>query len=176
MDFMDSPFLIMVVAIVGVFTYSIVRSIASARVRELEVRERIAMIERGLVPPPEKDPQGFDRAMNRYDRLREQYDDGDWYPRRRATARFRTAGVTLIGVGFGLMLMISVAGGAIEAGIGVGGFLVMIGLAFFVNSWLSRDDAPPRPPSSSSFTSPSTPASSAPLSSSVSSSDPPHTA
>jgi hypothetical protein len=174
MDFIDSPFLIMVVAIVGVFTYSIVRSIASARVRELEVRERIAMIERGLVPPPEKDPQGFDRAMNRYDRLREQYDDGDWYPRRRATARFRTAGVTLMGVGFGLMLMISVAGGAVEAGIGVGGFLVVIGLAFFVNSWLSRDDVPLRPPSSSSYTSPSS--SSAPLSSSASSSEPPRPA
>ena len=171
---MESPFLIAVVGIVGVFTYSIVRSIASARVRELEVRERIAMIERGLVPPPEKDPQGFDRAMNRYDRLRDQYDDGDWYPRRRATARYRTAGVTLMGVGFGLMLMISVAGGAIEAGIGVGGFVVVIGLAFFVNSWLSRDDVPPRPPSSSSYT--STSASSAPLPSPSSSSEPPRPA
>jgi uncharacterized BrkB/YihY/UPF0761 family membrane protein len=106
MDFMFSPFLIAVVAIVGVFTYSIVRSLAIARIRELEVRERIAMIERGLVPPPEKDPQGFDRAMNRYDRLRDRDDDADWYPRRRASARYRTAGVTLMGVGFGLMLMI----------------------------------------------------------------------
>ena len=26
------------------------------------------MIERGLVPPPEVDPHGFDRAMDRYDR------------------------------------------------------------------------------------------------------------
>ena len=38
--------------------------------RELEVRERIAMIERGLVPPPEVDPRGFDRAMDRYERYR----------------------------------------------------------------------------------------------------------
>jgi hypothetical protein len=176
MDFMDSPFLIAIVAIIGVFTYSIVRSVANARVREMEVRERIAMIERGLVPPPEKDPQGFDRAMNRYDRLRDQYDDGDWYPRRRATARFRTAGVTLMGVGFGLMLMIGVAGGAIEAGIGVGGFLVVIGLAFFVNSWLTRDDVSRRPPSSSPSSYTSTSPSSAPLSSSASSSEPPRPA
>ena len=56
------------------------------------------MIERGLVPPPEVDPRGFDRAMDRY---------------RRATAsgsgRHRRAGVTLMGVGFGLMVLIGVA-------------------------------------------------------------------
>ena len=148
---MFSPFLIAIVAIVGSFTYSIIRSLANARVRELEVRERIAMIERGLVPPPEKDPQGFDRAMSHYDRLRDQ-DDDDWFPRRRAYGRYRSAGVTLMGVGFGLMLMIGVAGGAVEAGIGVGGFLVVMGLAFFVNSWLSRHDPEPirrpAPPSS----------------------------
>ena len=153
---MYSPFLIAVVAIVGAFTYSIVRSLASARVRELEVRERIAMIERGLVPPPEKDPQGFDRAMSRYDRIRDQYDE-DWVPQRRVSARYRSAGVTLMGVGFGLMLMIGVAGGAVEAGIGVGGFLVVMGLAFFVNSLLNRDEPPPRPYSSRSSSSPSYP-------------------
>ena len=38
------------------------------RMRELRIRERIAMIEKGLVPPPEVDPAGFDRAMGRYDR------------------------------------------------------------------------------------------------------------
>jgi hypothetical protein len=143
-DFMFSPFLIAIVAIIGSFTYSIVRSLANARVRELEVRERIAMIERGLVPPPEKDPQGFDRAMSRYDRLRDEGDDDEWPLRRRTPARYRSAGITLMGVGFGLMLMIGVAGGAAEAGIGVGGFLVVMGLAFFVNSWLSRHD--PEPP------------------------------
>ena len=147
MDFMFSPFLIAIVAIVGGFTYSIVRSLAHARIRELEVRERIAMIERGLVPPPEKDPQGFDRAMSRYDRARALDDeDGDWAPR--PVRRYRSAGVTLMGIGFGLMLMIGVAGGAVEAGIGVGGFVVVLGLAFFVNSWLSRYDPPPAPRSS----------------------------
>src|SRR3954462_10354952 len=114
MDFMDSPFLIAIVAIIGVFTYSIVRSIASARVRELEVRERIAMIERGLVPPPEKDPSGFEPAMSRSDRQRERDDDWDRGLRRRTPARYRSAGVMLMGVGFGLMLMIGVAGGSPE--------------------------------------------------------------
>src|SRR5215510_16058007 len=134
MDFMFSPFVVAVVAIVGSFTYSIVPSLANARVRELEVRERIAMIERGLVPPPEKDPNGFDRAMNRYeqarafrDRVRDD-DDWDWRPRR-SPGRYRSAGVTLMGVGFGLMLLLAFSAGEPNAGLGVGGFLVVIGLA-----------------------------------------------
>jgi hypothetical protein len=98
--------------------------------------------------------------MNRYEQIREQRDDHDWSPRRRTAGRYRSAGVTLMGVGFGLMLMIGVAGGAVEAGIGVGGFLVMMGLAFFVNGWLTRDDPPPFPRPSSSYPSSSYPSSS----------------
>jgi hypothetical protein len=134
-----SPFLVPVLAIVGWFTYMIVRAITSARVRELEVRERIAMIERGLVPPPEKDPGGFDRAMDRYDQVRDRADYG------RTPGRYRSVGVTLIGVGFGLMLMIGVAGESPDAGVGVGGFLVLIGLAFVVNGWMSNRYAPRNP-------------------------------
>src|SRR5262245_29350547 len=119
MDLVYSPFIIPLIAIVCWFAYSIVRAIMTARVRELEVRERIAMIERGLVPPPEKDPGGFDRAMDRYDEFRERAD-------RRSPGRYRSLGVTLIGVGFGLMLLISMADNNPETGIGVGGFLVLI--------------------------------------------------
>jgi len=50
-----------IVAIIGAFTTAIVATLSRARVRELEIRERIAMIEKGLVPPPEVDPHGFDR-------------------------------------------------------------------------------------------------------------------
>ena len=130
------PFLIPIVAIIGAFTYAVVQTLARARVRELEVRERIAMIERGLVPPPEVDPRGFDRAMDRYERYRE-----------RSPGRHRRAGVTLMGVGFGLMLLIGVAGDSMSSGIGIGGFLVIMGIAFFVNSLFEnrRDDYPPAP-------------------------------
>ena len=143
------PFLIPIVAITGAFTYAIVQTLARARVRELEVRERIAMIERGLVPPPEVDPRGFDRAMDRYERHRG-----------KSPGRHRRAGVTLIGVGFGLMLLIGVAGENVSSGIGVGGFLVIMGLAFFVNSLFesrASDDYPhaaPRPASPSPASSP----------------------
>jgi hypothetical protein len=127
------PFLIPIVAIIGAFTYAVVQTLARARVRELEVRERIAMIERGLVPPPEVDPRGFDRAMDRYERYRE-----------KSPGRHRRAGVTLMGVGFGLMLLIGVAGDSMSSGIGVGGFLVIMGFAFFINGLFDnrRDDYP----------------------------------
>jgi hypothetical protein len=117
------PFLIPIVATICTFAYIIVLTLSRARVRELEVRERIAMIERGLVPPPEVDPRGFDHAMHVYERTRQ-----------RAPGRHRRAGVTLMGVGFGLVMLIGVAGDNISAGIGVGGFFVIMGLAFFINS------------------------------------------
>jgi len=117
-------FLIPIVSIIGSFTYVIVLTLSRARVRELEVRERIAMIERGMVPAPEVDPRGFDRAMNRLER----------HEYRHGTGRHQRAGVTLMGVGFGLMVLIGIAFDSPSAGFGVGGFLVIMGLAFFINS------------------------------------------
>src|SRR2546421_12864900 len=118
------PFLIPIVSIIGAFTYAVVQTVARARVRELEVRERIAMIEKGLMPPPEVDPRGFDRAMDRFDRMQ-------WTS---SAARHRSAGIVLIGVGIGLFFMIAIAGEETNAGIGVGGFIAVMGLAFLINS------------------------------------------
>jgi len=129
LSFSTWPFLIPIVAIIGVFATAIVVTLARARVRELEIRERIAMIEKGLVPPPEVDPRGFDTAMDRYERIRLLRAHN-----RRSPRRHRSAGVTLMGVGFGLMLLIAFAGESPSSAVGVGGFLVVIGLAFFLNS------------------------------------------
>ena len=151
MRFIAWPFLIPIAAIIGSFTYVIVQTLAKARVRELEVRERIAMIERGLVPPPEVDPRGFDRAMDRYDRY-------DRY-RERAPGRHRRAGITLMGVGFGLMVLIGFTADPSVA-VGVGGFLVVMGLAFLINSRFdSRNDerTPTNGPRTMSNSSPITP-------------------
>jgi hypothetical protein len=136
MDFIWIP----IVAIVGGITLAIVKSVSMARVRELEVRERIAMIEKGLIPPPESNPRGFERAMEVVDRLDRRYDD-DWYDRyarRRSPERHRTAGITLMGVGFGVMFMLVVAAGEPQRAIGVGGFLVILGIAFLVNGLIER--------------------------------------
>src|SRR5947209_13670427 len=130
-----SPFWIPITAIIGAFIYAIIQTTVRARVRELEIRERIAMIERGLVPPPEVDPRGFDRAMDRVERLRDH--------RGRGAGRHRRAGVTLMGVGFGLMVLIAFTSDETSVAIGVGGFLVVIGIAFFINSLMESPVEPP---------------------------------
>src|SRR3989442_9202492 len=130
----DIAVLIPIVAIVGGITVAITSLMAKTRVRELEIRERIAMIEKGLVPPPEVDPHGFDKAMDRYDRYSV-----------RAPRRHRSAGVTLMGVGFGIMVLIAFAGESPSSAVGVGGFLVIIGLAFFLNSLFDNRQEPPMP-------------------------------
>ena len=135
-----SFFWIPITAILGAFAYAILHTVMRARVRELEIRERIAMIERGLMPPPEVDPRGFDRVMHRLDR----------HKVRSGAGRHRRAGVTLMGVGFGLMVLIGFTARDAGSAIGVGGFLAVIGFAFFINSLI--DDrhepiAPLSPPS-----------------------------
>src|SRR5947208_9778980 len=128
--------MIPVLAIIGAFTYAIVQSMHRARIRELEIRERIAMIEKGLVPPPEVDPRGFDRAMSRMERREFRYGSG----------RHRRAGVTLMGVGFGLMVLIAFTSNETSVAIGVGGFLVVMGIAFFVNSLIDGGSYEARQP------------------------------
>jgi hypothetical protein len=137
-------FLIPITAMLGGFVYLIVRTVSRSRVRELEIRERIAMIERGLVPAPEVDPRGFERAMARHDTV----------VLRRAPARSRGAGVMVMGMGLALMFLIGFAGGEPGVAIGVGGALMIIGFAFFINGLMNggRDTpnferyAPPPPP------------------------------
>src|SRR5229473_385149 len=125
--------MIPIVGTICTFAFLIVLILSKSRTRELEIRERIAMIERGLVPPPEVDPRGFDRAMNRMDRR--EYRTG--------STRHRRAGVTLMGVGFGLMVLIAFTAHEPSVAIGVGGFLVVMGIAFFINSLMESPVEPP---------------------------------
>jgi hypothetical protein len=121
---METFWLVPIAIILGSFAFLIVALLARTRIRELQIKERIAMIERGLVPPPEVDPRGFDNAISRLERRETRHGAG----------RHRRAGVTLIGVGFGLMVLIAFTAGEPSVAVGVGGFLVVVGLAFFVNS------------------------------------------
>jgi len=50
-----------------------------------------------------------------------------------------------MGVGFGLMVLIAFAGESPSSALGVGGFLVVIGLAFFLNSLFDNRSDPPIP-------------------------------
>ena len=139
-----NPFGVAIVAIAGGILSGIFASAQRARIRELEIRERIAMIERGMVPPPEADPNGFERRMDAVDRIQHRY----------AGNRFRSGGIMVMSVGFGLMTLLWFVGVQSEA-IGVGGFLVMIGLGLLVNSVFSAPrplppTQPPPPPSAPS--------------------------
>ena len=124
-------FMIPVIGMLGGFIYLIVRTVLRNRVRELEIRERIAMIERGMVPAPEVDPRGFERAMARHETA--------ILPK--AQTRSRSAGIVFMGMGAALMILIGFAGGEPGAAIGVGGAIIIIGLAFLVNGLMngSRD-------------------------------------
>ena len=127
--FVAWPLLIPIIAIIGGFVTAIFSVMAKARVQEARIRERIAMIERGLVPPPEVDPAGFDRAMNAFEHR-------DPFRYGRSSGRHRRSGVTLMGIGFGLMVLIGLTSGETSVALGVGGFLVVLGLAFLVNSFV----------------------------------------
>jgi hypothetical protein len=108
-------------------------------IRELEHRERLAMIDRGLVPPPELDPEQFERGTG-----------VGSAGSNVSAARFRTLGVIMIGCGLALMMIIGFAGDAPRAALGVGGAFAVLGAAFFFNgkmmSRVEPFDARPRVP------------------------------
>ena len=142
-------FLIPIAAIVGGCTIAIVGITSRARVREAQIRERIAMIERGLMPSPEGDPAAFDRAL-----LTRQA------AVRRDPARWRRAGIVVVGLGLGMLVMFGMIGET--EGMAIGGFLAVLGIAFFVSSFVTSE--PPSFPYSGPLPArPSSPASSSPI-------------
>ena len=103
------------------------------RLRELAVQERIAMIERGLVPPPEADPAAFDRLLN------------SRRPVSRTGARFRSAGLMIMGVGAAMTILLAFVPRLPLLGFGVGGAITVIGLTAFLQGWLLSADTPDAP-------------------------------
>jgi hypothetical protein len=122
-----------IVAIAGWALYGIVSVVMRSRIHELEVRERIAMIEKGMVPPPERDPAGFDRKMAMVASVA---GTASGYNQYRAY-KHRTAGITMVAVGLGLMVMM-------YPSFRVGGFLVVVGLGFIVIGLMERPAGPGR--------------------------------
>jgi hypothetical protein len=112
---------------------------------EMKHRERLAMIERGMLPPPEVDPNGFERRAL------------GMRPPSRSSVRFRSAGVLMIGVGLALMLLISYAGDSPEPGIGVGGAFAVVGAALLLNGLFSARDEDPGVANASTTTTPREP-------------------
>ncbi len=110
-----------------------------AKMLELVHRERVAMIERGMMPS-ELNPI-----------LAESYRPRDGGPVR---GRSFSVGIIVVGFGLALMMVIAVAGNDVTTGIGVGGGIAILGGAFIVRSVLTSSSAqlppgahPSRPPS-----------------------------
>jgi len=100
------------------------------KVREMEHRERLAMIERGIVPSPETNPAAFEAAIGIGNEPSRDVD---------RSQRYRTAGVLLIGLGLGLIFLIGVAAGSPGIGLGIGGAWISLGAASLLNySLMSR--------------------------------------
>jgi hypothetical protein len=105
------------------------------RMREMTHRERLAMIDRGMIPASGGDPVRLD-PVGRSARLDEE----------ERGVRFRTGGVLLIGLGLGLTVLITFTGGGFDIGIGIGGAFTVLGGASLLNYFLiSRGQEEPYP-------------------------------
>jgi hypothetical protein len=119
-----------IVVLVGGVGITILALRGRQRLKELAFQERIAMIEKGLVPSPESDPAGFESAMARR----------AISPR---ALRYRSAGLVLTGMGMALMILLLFVMPAAVRGVavGVGGAMTVLGLTILGNGLLlARDD------------------------------------
>jgi uncharacterized protein DUF6249 len=128
MDNLLAP-LIPIAAILGGLGFAAYAITIKARVREMHHRERLAMIEKGMTPPPL--PTGRERD----------------YP----THTRRGSGILCIFVGLGLAFLLGYGDHQGIHGYAVGAFVALIGVAMLINSILDsrslRDSNPSRPDS-----------------------------
>jgi hypothetical protein len=117
-----------------------------ARIHELAHRERLAMIEKGLIPPAELHPGVADFSLG-------QAAVPGATPLSKTASRFRSAGVMFVGIGVAVATFIGLAAGQPNIGAGIGGGIVALGAAMIINAALSAREihagAPPaleRPP------------------------------
>lgn len=129
--------LILLVMVLSAVTLIAIVLRGRQRLRELMIRERIAMIERGLVPAPEVDPGRFDRGLLLA------------YAINRAAnpkgTRYRTMGIMLMGLGAALFLLLAFAAGVPDVAFGVAGGVFVLGIAAYTNGALVARDLPASP-------------------------------
>lgn len=98
------------------------------KVLELRHAERLAMIERGLVPSPEMSGLDVEPSGRSQEAV--------------VRGRSMSLGIIVVGLGLALTFLVGIAGGSIEAGIGVGGAIAILGGAFIVRSLVVRQHYP----------------------------------
>jgi hypothetical protein len=125
----------------GVFV--IVRSLKHReQMLELAHRERMAMIDKGLVPSPETDPGHVAWTPPG----RPQYSSGGPSLHDVSSShRSMTLGIVIVAIGLGFMSIIGVAARTPDVALGIGGAIMIVGLAFIVIS-LTKRMSPTREP------------------------------
>lgn len=96
------------------------------RILEMAHRERLAMIERGLVPPAELTASVYEEAKGR---------------RSARSSKLLSAGIVIVGLGLGLAMLIGFASREPEVAVGVGGAVVILGAAMIVTAIVVRPSA-----------------------------------
>ena len=130
--------LIPVVAIVGGFVLAGLGIYSGIRRREFEHRERLAMIEKGLAPPDHPASEAFPlERLNTILSMRPAIEE-----------RSRRAGFVLMAIGFGMAFLIWMTSHEVDAAMGIGGFLFILGGAIFLSSFFGGrvDRGAPGPP------------------------------
>lgn len=87
------------------------------RIVEMSHKERLAMIERGMVPPAHMAPAPAGHGF------------APTQASGATRARLLSGGIMVIAFGVGLILLIGVSGGATEAAFGIGGAIAVLGIA-----------------------------------------------
>jgi hypothetical protein len=116
-------FLIPLAVLVGVFTIVGLGITRSTRLREARMRERVVMIEKGLVPPPELDPEGFERDLAESQMV--------------ARRRFMGAGIILVSIGLAVGVIIGIAADEPRVAVGIGGGIAILGAGLIANAVLN---------------------------------------
>ena len=128
-----------IVALIGGLVIAALAIRNRARLKTLAHQERLAMIERGLTPPaegrafPGLPPGSWDDIM----RTKERHPDD---PTRR-----RDGAVWMLGFGLAAALLFWVGFDEPELAMGIGGALSVLGLTYFVSSFVATPE-PPSPP------------------------------
>ena len=122
--------LIPVIVVLGLLLLGALAIWRRTKLHEMAHRERMAMIDKGMTPPPEGSE--LEKILGR---SREgAHGPADSF--RAPEARFRTLGVTIIGLGVALVFLIGLAGDSPRSGVGVGGAVAAVGIALVVNAYL----------------------------------------
>lgn len=129
---MINEFTVAVAGIAGWVLITLYGMYLRSRRRELAHRERVAMIERGIAPPPEADPAKFELLTGLDNEL------STTVRHDLRAARAKRAGVVMMGVGMGVGWLLAFVADS-RVGLGVGGMIFILGLAFYLSAALDFD-------------------------------------